>query len=58
MLLAKGHTVICIDNFLAEREANIAHIKDSRGVFSFVDADITGQIEIQGGLDYVFLSRP
>jgi dTDP-glucose 4,6-dehydratase len=50
--LAKGHEVICVDNLLTGRRANIAHFL-RRSDFQFVFHDVTGHIEIEGDVDNV-----
>jgi dTDP-glucose 4,6-dehydratase len=50
-LLARGHSVIGIDNLLTGDVANIAHLA-SRD-FSFIKHDVTNYIYIDGPVDYV-----
>ena len=50
-LLAKGHSVICMDNLLTGSISNIAHIQDEN--FTFIKHDITNYIYLDGPLDYV-----
>ncbi len=52
LFLARGHEVICMDNFLTGSPDNIRHLVGSDG-FSFVEHDVTNEIEIDGPLDYV-----
>lgn len=52
-LLAKGHTVICMDNFITGKEDNIAHIKNNPQL-TFVKHDVTTHIKVEGELDYIF----
>jgi dTDP-glucose 4,6-dehydratase len=51
-LLAEGHTVVAVDNFLTGHPANLAHLK---GVarFQFVQQDITTPFTVDGPVDYV-----
>ena len=51
-LLADGHEVVCMDNFLTGSPGNIAHLAQSPG-FTFLEHDVTEYIEIEGPLDYV-----
>ena len=51
-LVADGHTVIGVDDLSSGRMANIAQLADSPQ-FSFVRADVTEPLEIQGPIDWV-----
>jgi dTDP-glucose 4,6-dehydratase len=52
LFLGRGHEVICMDNLLTGREANVAeHFSNSR--FSFVHYDVTNYINVDGPLDCV-----
>ncbi len=50
-LLKKGHEVICMDNLLTGRVANIEHLHGDR--FKFIKHDVTEYIFIAGPIDYV-----
>ncbi len=50
-LLRKGHEVICMDNLLTGRVANIEHLYGER--FKFIKHDVTEYIFIAGPIDYV-----
>jgi dTDP-glucose 4,6-dehydratase len=50
-LLARGHSVIGIDNLLTGDVANIAHLANRD--FSFIKHDVTNYIYIDGPVDYV-----
>src|SRR3989475_7661439 len=52
-LLAQGHRVVGVDNFITGAPANLAHLKSHRD-FQFVLHDVTNFIELQGPLDGVF----
>jgi len=52
LFLARGHEVICIDNFITGNPANIAHLFGRDG-FSFIKHDVTTYIHVEGPLDYV-----
>jgi len=52
LFLARGHEVICMDNFLTGSPNNIAHLFGNPG-FSFIKNDVTTYIHIDGPLDYV-----
>jgi len=51
-LLADGHEVIAVDNFLTGRERNLAHLAGRAG-FSFIRQDITQPLAIDGRLHAV-----
>jgi dTDP-glucose 4,6-dehydratase len=50
-LLAQGHEVIGMDNFITGDRANLEHIR-SPG-FQFVEHNVTEEIRIDGPLDYI-----
>ncbi len=52
LLLARGHSVVAMDNLITGRLANIAHLS-GRSDFSFVHHDVTQPIEHDGALDAV-----
>jgi dTDP-glucose 4,6-dehydratase len=52
LFLGRGHEVICVDNLLTGRVANVAkHFGDSK--FSFVQYDVTNFIYVDGPVDRV-----
>ncbi len=51
-LIAEGHRVICIDNFLTGRRRNIAHL-ERRPDFRLIEHDVSRYIEIPESVDYV-----
>jgi len=50
-LLAQGHDVIGMDNFITGDRGNLEHVRDPR--FQFVDHNVTEEIRIDGPLDYI-----
>ena len=50
--LSEGHRVVCLDNFLTGSEANIQHLRSTRG-FEFIQHDITIPFEPTGPIDYI-----
>jgi len=50
-MLAQGHRVTVMDNFLTGNPNNLAHIRDDR--FTFINYDVTNFIYVQGELDFV-----
>jgi len=51
-LLADGHEVVCMDNFITGREENIAHLSANPG-FEFIKHDVSKYIVVKGEIDYV-----
>jgi dTDP-glucose 4,6-dehydratase len=51
-LLARGHRVICVDNFETGSLKNIAHLRMPE--FEFVHVDITAPYEIDEPVDFVY----
>jgi dTDP-glucose 4,6-dehydratase len=51
-LLAEGHAVVAVDNFLTGRERNVAHL-DGNAQFRLIRHDITQPLEIDGSVDAV-----
>jgi dTDP-glucose 4,6-dehydratase len=50
-LLARGHEVVGIDNFITGDRANIAHLSD--GAFTFLEHDISTPFDVTGDVDQV-----
>jgi len=50
-LLARGHHVIGMDNFITGDRANLEHVRDSR--FEFIEHNVTEEIRIDGPLDFI-----
>ena len=51
-LVAEGHRVICVDNFLTGRPRNIAHL-NGRPEFRLIEHDVSRYIDISEAVDYV-----
>ncbi len=51
-LLADGHTVVCADNLLTGRMANLEHLLDEAR-FEFVEQDVCQPFDV-GKVEYVF----
>lgn len=51
-LLAEGHRVICIDNFLTGARRNIEHLME-RDDFRFIEHDVSIPFEVEEDVDYV-----
>jgi len=52
-LIEKGHSVVCVDNFITGAEANIAHLKND-AKFTLINQDVTEYISVKGEVDFVF----
>jgi dTDP-glucose 4,6-dehydratase len=52
LFLARGHEVICVDNFITGNPKNIQHLFGREG-FNFIKLDVTNYIYVDGALDYV-----
>ncbi|HEX3720195.1 MAG TPA: UDP-glucuronic acid decarboxylase family protein [Verrucomicrobiae bacterium] len=52
-LLANGHKVVAIDNFVTGSVANIAHLAGNRD-FKFIQQDVTEFLFLDGPVDYVW----
>ena len=53
LLLARGHRVIAIDNFVTGTVENIAHLAGN-GNFRFIQQDVTEFVFLDGPVDYVW----
>jgi len=51
-LLGEGHSVVCVDNLLTGRKANLVHLSDDPR-FEFVEADVSRPFDV-GHVGYVF----
>lgn len=52
LFLARGHEVVCMDNFITGNPQNIKHLLAREG-FEFVKYDVTNYIYVEGPVDYV-----
>jgi dTDP-glucose 4,6-dehydratase len=52
-LLARGDSVVCVDDFSTGRRANVAHVVGTEG-FELVEADVCRSIPVSGRIDGVF----
>ncbi len=52
LFLARGHEVICMDNFITGTPANVKHLFGRDG-FTLIKHDVTNYIHVDGPLDYV-----
>ena len=52
-LLADGHTVLCVDNFITGSASNIAHLRVNPA-FQLIEHDISKPIEPDGAIDFIF----
>ena len=51
-LLAEGHTVVGLDNFLTGASRNLAHLA-AEARFSFREQDVTHEFTVEGPVDCV-----
>ncbi|HEY7588815.1 MAG TPA: UDP-glucuronic acid decarboxylase family protein [Thermoplasmata archaeon] len=51
-LLAEGHEVVCVDNFLTGAERNLAHLRGNPR-FTFLRHDVREDLHLDGPLDFV-----
>ena len=52
LLIARSHTVVCLDDLSTGSRANIEHL-DTSAKFSFIEASVLDTIDIGGGFDGV-----
>jgi dTDP-glucose 4,6-dehydratase len=52
LMLERGYRVICIDNLITGRLANIEHLKSNR-LFKFIKQDVSEKPLVEGNVDYV-----
>src|SRR5713226_1525553 len=52
-LLAEGHEVVCVDNFLTGSERNIALFRENPR-FQLIRHDVTNEFHLAGAVDHVF----
>jgi nucleoside-diphosphate-sugar epimerase len=53
LLLAQGHDVIGVDNFITGKKANIAHLAGDKR-YSFIQHDVIQPIAIDGAIDRIY----
>lgn len=51
-LIERGHRVICLDNFITGKKANIAHLLGNKD-FVFIKQDVSRPFKIAGRVDYL-----
>ena len=52
LLIAKGHVVVAVDNFITGRKENVAHLLD-HSRFELIEHDICEPFDVPGRVDYV-----
>src|SRR5512139_4081610 len=52
-LLAEGHAVVCIDNFITGSPDNIAHLMGHER-FRFIQYDVTNYIYVEGPVNFIW----
>src|SRR5438046_5540460 len=53
LLLAQGHEIVGVDNFITGKEPNIAHLKGEKR-FSFMRHDVIEPLKIAGAIDRIY----
>ncbi|HEX8524194.1 MAG TPA: UDP-glucuronic acid decarboxylase family protein [Tepidisphaeraceae bacterium] len=53
LLLAQGHEVVGVDNFITGKAANIAHLRGEKR-YSFIEHDVIKPLEIDGPIDRIY----
>lgn len=53
LLIAEGHSVVCIDNLITGSTDNIAHLAGHPS-FKFIQYDVTNYLFVEGKVDFVF----
>lgn len=51
-LIAEGHRVICVDNFLTGRKENISHLLNNTS-FTLIEHDVTEPLTIKEDINYI-----
>ena len=52
LLLEHGYCVICVDNLITGRLANIEHLSGNK-FFKFIQADVSEDLKVRGSVDFV-----
>src|SRR6059058_5300787 len=53
LLLAQGHEIVGVDNFVTGKDQNIAHLRGAKG-FTFIRHDVIEPLKIDGAVDRIF----
>src|SRR5437588_95261 len=53
LLLAQGHEVVGVDNFITGKSENIAHLKGNKA-YTFIEADVIEPLKIDGPVDRIY----
>ena len=53
LLLAQGHEVVGVDNFITGKQQNIAHLQGSTG-YRFIHHDVTAPLKVEGAVDRIY----
>ncbi|HEX4054417.1 MAG TPA: UDP-glucuronic acid decarboxylase family protein [Tepidisphaeraceae bacterium] len=53
LLLAQGHDIVGVDNFITGKPENIAHVRGNPH-FAFIKADVIEPFKIEGSLDRIY----
>lgn len=52
-LIAEGHEVLAVDNFITGRHVNIAHLID-HSAFTLIEHDVIQRLDVSGEIDQIF----
>lgn len=52
LIISRGDTVVCVDNFVTGRRANVEHLL-GHDAFELIEADICGEFRVEGDVDAV-----
>jgi dTDP-glucose 4,6-dehydratase len=52
LLLAQGHEIVGIDNFITGKAQNIAHLEGNRK-YKFMKADVIEPVKVDGPIDRI-----
>src|SRR4030081_693064 len=53
LLLAQGHEVVGVDNFITGKSDNIAHLKDQPN-YGFIRHDVIDPLDVPGAIDRIY----
>src|SRR4051812_2734190 len=53
LLLAQGHSIVGVDNFITGKSGNIEHLKSQKN-YQFIQHDVTQPLELDGAIDRIY----
>jgi dTDP-glucose 4,6-dehydratase len=54
LLLAQGHEIVGVDNFISGKPENIAHLRGKHARYNFIQADVIEPVKIEGPVDRIY----